>query len=406
MDGLSQGETPYIYDFWSGLWLLSTCVGRHCYVPRPQIPVRLNLYVMFVSDSGITRKTTTINFAREILRAYDRCCSIPVVESKETPESLELRLIKLTDEHQHSHLTICVSELMRFLGKQAYSNAMPGLLTDLFDSPSSRTAGSIQFGQAIYNNVYLTFLAGTTPRWLEKAVHPDVVEGGFTSRTFFITATNRKQLDPWSNSDEKTREQNVSNIVQSLRDTVEPLTQQNEIPLTPKAIEWYKRWYRRLARQRSTSAFIESFLSREPDHVLRCGALLAINAQEYRVDVNTLKLAAKIVSDVRTMGSRLFAGGRYVGDRTKAINRITETLIAVGNAGIKRTDLMQKCRYLVTTQELRDTIQIMVESELIAQVEIPPVNGVGRPALYYVGTDKLRSAVAREAVADSLNEDI
>lgn len=401
MGALETGETPYIYDFWSAMYVLSTLVGRACVVPRPQVPVYLNLYAMFVSDSGVTRKSTTINFARTILNRVDGHCHVPqVIESKETPESLEYRLVRLSRNKGNAHVTICVSELMRFLGKQAYSNAMPGLLTDLYDSPKSRTSGTVQGGQATYENVYVTFLAGTTPRWLEKAVHPDVVEGGFTSRTLFITADQRKRLDPWSLHEPPPIEPVIDELTATLRDV------RDEVPLTPKAINWYRLWYRRLAKQRSTSAFIESFLSREPDHVLRCAALLSINSREYRIDVPTLKLAAKIVSDARGMGARLFAGGRYVSNRTKVVVRIAEIVLAAGRNGIKHTELITKTRHIVTSAEFRDTIAVMVESGLIGKAEVPQLHGAGRPALYYVPMDKLRSTVALEEVIDTLSGEL
>lgn len=404
MSLLSHGETPYVYDFWSAMWVLSSILDRSIYVPRPYAPVFLNTYIMFISDSGVTRKSTTISAARG---AYTRFrdtvtpnYTTEMVEAKETPGSLEWRFAKQCENgNDSSHVTICVSELMRFLGRGNGAANMPGLLTDLYDCPATRTGGSLSDGQYEYSNVYCTLLAGSTPRWLEKYVNPAVVEGGFTSRTLFITAEQRKQLSPWADSVtlsydgiDKTLEMCYNNSIHT-----------TEIPLTPNARNEYIWWYKRLQKEPQRSVYVESFVARQPDHVLRCAALLCINDGSLRIDVHHFRAAVRLIQEAKVMGARLFGGGRFVSDTVKAINKLTEVLLLNANVGTKQSDLWQKVRHLMTKQEFHDIIDTMIETKMIIGGEAPSISGVGRPAMYYIPTNKIRNAAARDQLIDELS---
>jgi hypothetical protein len=91
-------ETPYAYDFWTALWLLSVCLGRDIVVDRPGAPVFLNIYAILVAESGVTRKSTAVrrvvDFARELTDERNL-----LIESKITPEKLEYDLAMQTLEH-------------------------------------------------------------------------------------------------------------------------------------------------------------------------------------------------------------------------------------------------------------------------------------------------------------------
>ena len=65
---MQSQETAHIYDFWCGLWCISTACGRNAYVARPRAPVFLNLYIVLVGESGVPRKTTAVNTAARVVR--------------------------------------------------------------------------------------------------------------------------------------------------------------------------------------------------------------------------------------------------------------------------------------------------------------------------------------------------
>lgn len=387
-----------MYDFWSAMWMLSSVVPRRIVVPRPYAPVHLNLYVMFISDSGTSRKSTAINTAFGALKSI--APDMQYVVAREGPEHLEHRFIQQS-EYEESRVVICVSELMRLLGKQAYSSALPGLLTDLYDCPDSRTSGFISSGGQEYKNVYMTLLAGSTPAWLAKAVNPNVVEGGFTSRVFFIVTDRRKQLNPWHEGPLPSLRPSLHYLV----DAVQLAKEVGQIRMTPNAIKFYKRWYRKLQKNTGTNAYTKSFSSRQQDHVLRVAALLSINSGECQISEPLLRWGVRLVSDVRSMGLIVFGGGHPQSRIEKAVIKIAEILLASGRVGVKRTDLTNKLRGKVTIQEFDDIMDLCIEAQIIVAAEVPHIKGKGRPAIYYFATDKLRDGKTREAIVDELTDE-
>ena len=152
MTFMEPQETPYAYDFWSGLWLLGLALGRDCVVSRPRAPVYMNWYMLLVAESGVTRKSTSVKFATKIARMFIERMDdeMTLIESKTTPEQLESTLNDLTKDYGYAHVAISISELVTFLGRERYSMQMPGLLTDLYDSPRIRSGPGTIKGSNFY----------------------------------------------------------------------------------------------------------------------------------------------------------------------------------------------------------------------------------------------------------------
>jgi hypothetical protein len=200
---MSQQETAYAFDFWSGMWAVSCACGRLTYVARPRAPVFLNMYTILIGESGIARKTTSVSSAAKLVRILateDK--ELGFIDAKVTAEKLDSILHERTMEHGSSQLCIAIPELAVFLGTEQYVANMPTLLTDLYDSPSHRHGGgTIERGEIVQRNIWVSFLSASTPVWLLKTVNPNVVEGGFTSRCLFIVSNEPKSKIPWPDED-------------------------------------------------------------------------------------------------------------------------------------------------------------------------------------------------------------
>ena len=107
MNVMSDSETSQTYDFWSAVWALGTVCDRSVYVPRPRAPVHMNWYIMLVAESGVTRKSTAVRMARDVVTHVIGVDSM--IEGKCTPEYLFHHLT------QHPHCPIAVSELATFI---------------------------------------------------------------------------------------------------------------------------------------------------------------------------------------------------------------------------------------------------------------------------------------------------
>jgi hypothetical protein len=383
LDAASVLETSQSYDFWCALWALGSCIGRSVYVPRPHAPVYLNWYVMLVAESGVTRKSTAVRLARDIVSQF--LGAERMVEGRCTPEYLfEL----LTRE---PHTAIAVSELVTFLGRESYVIELPALLTDLYDCPPERRGGSVTRGERIISNAFVTFVTASTPSWLQTSVNPTVVEGGFTSRCLFVHDEKPKQKVAWPSASIDT-----DHVRDLLHQAVKSARDVQKIELMPAAMKRFESWY----RQRDTSSmipFVSSFNSREDAHVLRAAACLAINDGTMAINVRHINVAVKLIAAVKAGAINIFQDGGTVIKSAQGIDRITKLLIEAGPLGIPHTRLYTAVRYYMQRDDFHITMDLMSESGMVQPV-IENRLGGGRKGVRYIAGDGMRSRTKMDAL--------
>lgn len=385
MQYMSPLETPLAYDFWTGLWLISTAVGRNIVVNRPHAPVFLNLYVVLCADAGSTRKSTAVRRCEAVYSAARLGEYGYPITGSITPERLSEQLALQSNEHGSSAANIIISELVQFLGRESYALAMPGLLTDLYDSPAIRTISRVGSGNHTIRNTYVTFLAASTPSWLIRAINPDVIEGGFTSRCLFIIAEKRKRLVAWPDGEINAGLDTCSESLLHLRKKALHWGREG-ISLTDTALAKFVAWYNGRSSVVHADAFRSSFDAREDHHILRLAALLACNDLSFKIDVHHLNHAIKIIATHRDEAAALFSVSKESTRIVAGIDKLRTTLIQAGELGISQTDLIFKTRRGINSRELDYALAIMHEMEMVQKFE---VSTGGRKKTIWRGTNKL-----------------
>lgn len=380
MDAL---ETPQCYDFFTGVWLLSLAAGRRIYVDRPRAPVYLNFYAILVAEAGLTRKSTAVRAATDIARSLLDDDVIGLVETKTTPEALEFMLSKRTEEHGCGQVAISVSELATFLGSEKYNLNMPALLTDLYDAPRQRVGGgTLSRGSYLTKEVFISFLSASTPSWLRRAVNPDVIEGGFTSRCLFIQSEEPKRRVPWPESQDTfvEKRENLLSTLRSIRTTAQ---QHSTITISDGALRKFASWYK--TRSVLLDPFTSSFQAREDHHILRLAAFLCINDQTWEIQVTHITNAIKVITEIRESASKLFAGTGATTSVVMAIERLREHLIAGGDDGVQRSVLYLAVRNRIDALTFEAILDIMNELHMIQRFVLA-TQRKGRPAEIIRGT--------------------
>jgi hypothetical protein len=396
-------ETAHAYDFWCGLWLLSLAVGREVYVGRPKAPVFFNLYVILCAESGTTRKSTAVGYANKVAHVFNK--SLPhenaywLVENKCTTEQLMHRMSNQTLERDSARIGITVGELVTFLGREAYSVTLPGTMTDLYDCPTERFGGgTIGRGSFYIRNVYITFLSASTPTWLIRAINPDVIEGGFTSRCMFIVAEKRKQKIAWparTDASPLTIEALAAELIK-IRDATKLL---GPMGINEGALKFFRRWYN--SRLEHRDPYRSSFESREDAHILKIAGLLSINDGSYVIQAGHVKDATAIINEVKMDGASMFEGS---GSRSKtiiAIDLVRDALLASGMDPLSRTNLHAKVRGFLDREKFAAVMDIMVELGIVQQFETLRV-GAGRPGTLYRGTKALTGKDVTSSITERL----
>lgn len=392
LDYASTSETPYAYDFWTACWLISVAVGRGTVVDRPTAPVHLNLYCVLVAESGITRKSTAVR--RAVSFARDLCGDRNLlIESKITPEKLEYDLALQTLEHGSAVASIAVDELVKFLGRERYVEQMPTLLTDLYDSPTIRTGGgTIERGRTALRNIYINFLSASTPSWLLRAVNPDVIEGGFTSRVIFVVSEHPKRSSPWPEAPDERLKQCIRDTLEGIKTTGERIS---SIGLSPGARKKFESWYR--SRDKKRDAFRSSFQSREDSHILRMGALLSINDGSWEVQANHIVAATRIITEVREDGASIFEGTGNHSKIVLGVDALRDKLLAAGLGGIKQSELTKALQRHMNADHIKAALDVMHELQMVQCFEGVQV-GKGRPTTVWRATQGLLSTKALDTI--------
>lgn len=398
MASMDKMETAYAYDFWTAVWALSVAVGRNVIVDRPRAPVYLNWYVLLVADSGITRKSTAVRRALRLVRVVlDE--KTELIETKITPEALETRLHAATAEHGRANCVFCVSELVTAIGREHYAIQMPALLTDLYDCPALRTGGGTLVRGATYiREVYMSFLSASTPAWLIRAVNPDIIEGGFTSRCVFIVSNDRKRPIAWPEEETSSAEEHW--FINDLRNMQEAAATVNSITLNDNALKAFRGWYD--TRVNGSDPFRASFESREDDHVLRLAACLAINEDVWEIQQQHIIKAIQVISEVKEDGAAIFTMGQSSSQLVLGIDKVRDCLVAAGADGRSQSEITVAARAYIDGSTCRQVLKIMHELGLVKQYQLDAGVTGGRPAIYWKATASLMRRGAVDAITEQM----
>ena len=351
MKHMSYVETAESYDFWCAVWAIGEQVGYDVYVDRPNSPVHLNWYVILTAESGTTRKSTAVISIANLLGANH-------ITRRIGPKNLEQYIHDNTISSGSGTATLMISELVTLLGKESHMNAMPGLLTDLYDCPAIR--GGTRDSEYSMRNVYVNLLSASTPIWLVTAVNPSVVEGGLTSRIMFIVDDTRKRSIPWPKERD---ESDYYTMVHELAHCVDRAKEIKKIGISTGGLRKFTSWYNN--RDVHTDPYLSSFEAREDDHVLKLAAILCINDGIMEIQATHISTSIKVIAQVKNTTVKLF-GNEYSHKAkvTGHINRVRDVLIKAGIDGISQRSLRQRTRGMAV-DELNVLIDIMHECGMI-----------------------------------------
>jgi hypothetical protein len=342
------------------------------------------MFCVLVGDSGIARKTTSVANASRIVRhAIARYADVGMLDAKVTPEALDKLLHDKTATHGNAQLCIAVAELAVFMGTERYIAHMPTLLTELYDCPAARDGGgTITRGDVVQRDVWVHFLAASTPIWLLKTVNPNVIEGGFTSRCYFIIANAPKQRIAWPQEMDE-------HLYQDMREDLEIIAAEARtrppIGLHEDALALFTKWY--AERPHSLDPYKQTFEAREDAHVLRIAALLCINDGSWLIHDCHIQLAITAIDGIKENSANIFENSEVRNKYAGALDAIRMQLLSTGMDPIPRGRLYLKLRHKLDNQEFHALLDVLHDLGAIQRFDLH--NKRGRPVDLIRGTQKL-----------------
>lgn len=361
-----EQESPVAFHIWAAMSVLAATLERRVWLDRGYMNLFPNLYVMLIGPSGITRKTTAINIARDILRSLDT--PPKMFSQKITPEALiqSIGEIERADNKLKLKATgiAMIPEMHVFLSKDAINKGMLTILTDLYDCPDEWTYETKAAGTFDLQNVALSMIAGTTPQWLKLAIPTEIVGGGFFSRCLFIRENKPKRAIPFPKKSDQIRR-----IQEKLIDDLEEIQQlSGEMTLTGKATDWYASWYMDTMEKIQHSTFGE-FIVRWPDMLLKVAMLLSVaESDSLQIDVSHLELAQAMLNTAERqlpgIVTEVTAKQELPGQILQAIRAEVRT---------RRQNLYRMFYRQATKEEIDQAIDVLVQSGLVYTERHPGV---------------------------------
>jgi hypothetical protein len=262
---LPRSEAKESYILWTGLFTLAAALRRHVKVPKSIFgswEASPNLYVIFVAPPGKARKSTTANYAEDLLDELGITRAPTIV----TQAALLQQLVNSSD----SSIYIMSAEFGSFIKKSGVE--MFEFLTDIFDGRKNIEASTIMRGSEFAERPCVNLLAATTPKWIAENMPESVIGGGFASRVIFIyeEGVRRRQLY-YRELDHGYLGKLKEALVEDLKHIAGDI--QGDLDITEDGEAFMQNWYKENA-DKEHNPKLSGYYERKPAHIHKIATLL------------------------------------------------------------------------------------------------------------------------------------
>ena len=262
-------ESPEMFHFWCAVSAIASILERKCWLHRGYYTLFPNHYIVLVSESAWTRKTTAADMAIDIVRATGK---VEIIEDEFTKQSFYNAVATVRERKQleGNSVTVYAEELMVCLGKEAVGSGLIAMLTKAYK------CGAIEYrtiarGVERTDDVCVNFLGCTTYDWMSAVLPGETVEGGFAGRVIFVVEEQRKHKDHWPklpNTDILMRNKLIVELDAMSR-------VRGEYTISAEAKEVHREYYNTLDEPEDPR--LRGFFGRKGDHVIKLAMVLCVS---------------------------------------------------------------------------------------------------------------------------------
>lgn len=315
-----------------------------------------NMYVIFVSPAGRGRKTTTLNYADELLE------DIPNIKSSSSAMTQQV-LMKRIAEAPDCSISIRSQEFGTFIAPSG--SLMFDFLTDMYDGKKRHDSDTLSRNVEFATNPCVNLLAATTPQWISDNMSESAIGGGFASRVIFVyeEAVRRRQIF-YESLDYQVLSQMKSDLTSDLHHLSSNI--EGEFSFEPDAKDFIEEWYRRTAdAYQSEDHRTHGYYERKPAHAFKVAMLLHLAySDELVITRRDFEDALKILSQIERKLPKAF---QAIGKNpfSSDMDRIKEFIGVKGKVG--REELIGRFYQVATPNVLLELISALV---VMGDVEI------------------------------------
>ena len=306
-------EAPDKFHFWTAVSVIAGALRRRVWIDMGHFQWTPNFYIVFVAPPGIVSKTTTANIGMNLLREIPEIAFGP---ESVTWQSLVTSMAQAKQGFEYngliypmSPITIVSGEFGTFLNPS--DRDMVDILVSLWDGQvGSFVKRTKTQGEDVIENPWVNILACTTPAWIAGNFPDYLIGGGFTSRTIFVYAEQKRQFVAYP---KYAQLPNTSELRENLVHDLEVIASDivGEYELTPEARQWGEQWYERLYTERPAHLDNDRFagyLARKQTHLHKLAIVLSASKHsDLAIHLPELQLADSILTGVEQDMPLVFA---------------------------------------------------------------------------------------------------
>lgn len=359
-----RSEAPESYILFTGLFTLAAALKRKvCFPPEMMGSYEIypNLYVILIGPPGGPKKTTTINYARDLLREVEH------ITFSSTGGSTS-KLVEMMSDTVDGNIVITSSEFGSFVGVS--EEDMYDFLTDVFDNPRKYEYATRMHGVEEIQTPTINMLAGTTTEWVSQQMPAYALGGGFAGRCIFLyeEAPRRRRLyydDVDYRVVEKLREGLIHDLVHISQ--LEGTFRHESKALKLKMESWYQQYSSRPVDDERLS----SYQNRKHLHVHKLSMLLSLAESDDLVITETHFEAAKqVLEGIETKMPRVFSSvgkNPYSAD----LERIRDYIFSRGDTGTSFEHLLSRFYHDVDVESLHGIVNALEAMDYIRKEKNP-----------------------------------
>lgn len=369
-----RSEAPESFIMWAGFYTLSSALRRRVKIPASLLgsyEIFPNLYVMFVGPPGGPRKSTTIRYAKALLR------DIEDVSISSTATSTS-KLIDIMADLDDGSISITSSEFGNFVsisGEEMYD-----FLTDVYDNPRKYVYTTRQHGEEEIYKPTINLLGATTPSWIQDYMPPQALAGGFARRCIFIyEETPRRRKLYYDDIDNKNFKRLGEHLAHDLRHISTQITGEfrHESEKLKKDIE---KWYEKVASQPTADERIKGYLETKHIHVHKLAMILSIaESDELLIRRSHFEVAKEMLSLIEDSMPTVFSS---VGGNPHAatLEKVRSYVRRKGLVSFE--DLMGQFYHEVQAEDLRKILDALTSMGYIEEKRGKEMEGMKKGTYY------------------------
>ncbi len=350
--------------------MISSVLGRDCFLDMGYFEVFPNLYIVLVAGSARCRKSTAIKIGQKILKNVKP--SVNMLSQKMTTEALIGALSGMSAQDETTIIDkaeglFIVDELSTLIDKGAFKSGMISVLIQLYDDDDFSYETKSR-GKEEVHNPCLSILGGSTLRGLKESIPLIAIGSGFTSRVIMVFREKRDRIIPTLTMSPE----NMKRAEDITHDLGEIGKLRGPFVISEPAKKLWEDAYIKWEGNYSNSLFdvpnLAGYAGRRMNTLLKVSMVMSASRADSRIiDERDFLMATKALELIEADMPKIlqFVTSEVVGD-------IFEEIVGliVSRKVISRPELIKHMRHKLTVSELDSVLAGVLESGfVVARVE-------------------------------------